>query len=174
VVRRIERERRQLAERAGLAAAIERAVRVAVVLDQPEVVLSAEGGDRVEVERIAEGVGDEERASSSCVTSMLYVGKVTSTKTGTAPNCSIGKTVVGKPAATVITSSPGFTRRSPQVWLVIALNATRFALLPEFTSDAWRKPKDCARRVSNCRVKRPAVSQNSSELSTSSATSSAS
>ena len=38
---------------------------------------------------------------------MLYVGSVTSTKTGTRPFWTIGLTVVGKPAATVITSSPG-------------------------------------------------------------------
>ena len=39
---------------------------------------------------------------------MLYVGMSTSTKTGTAPFWMIGLTVVGKPAATVMTSSPGF------------------------------------------------------------------
>ena len=36
---------------------VERAGRVAVVLDEPEVVLLAERGHRVEVERVAERVG---------------------------------------------------------------------------------------------------------------------
>ena len=47
-----------------------------------------------------------ERAASSFVTSMLYCGTLTSTNTGTAPYWRIGVTVVGKPHATVMTSSP--------------------------------------------------------------------
>ena len=74
-----------------------------------------------------------ESASSSFVTSMLYCGIVTSTKTGTAPYWIAGVTVVGKPAATVMISSPRFTRRSPSSGEVRVMNATRFAEEPEFT-----------------------------------------
>ncbi len=55
-----------------------------------------------------------ESAASNFVTSILYCGIVTSTNTGTAPYWIAGVTVVGKPAATVIISSPRFTRRSPR------------------------------------------------------------
>ena len=44
-----------------------------------------------------------DKASSSWLTSILYCGIVTSINTGTAPYCIIGATVVGNPAATVIT-----------------------------------------------------------------------
>ena len=56
-----------------------------------------------------------------------------STKTGTAPNCAIGLTVVGKPAATVITSSPFLIALVPSFGDVSVENATRFAEEPEFT-----------------------------------------
>ena len=74
-----------------------------------------------------------ERAASSFVTSMLYCGIVTSTNTGTAPYWIAGVTVVGKPAATVMISSPRFTRRSPSSGDVSVMNAIRFAEEPEFT-----------------------------------------
>ena len=64
----------------------------------------------------------------------------TSTKTGTSPFCTIGLTVVGKPAATVITSSPGRSRRSPSFGEVSAETASRFADEPELQSSAWRTP----------------------------------
>ena len=47
----------------------------------------------------------------------------------------IGATVVGNPAATVITSSPRFTLRSPSSGEVNAINARRFAEEPELTSE---------------------------------------
>ena len=53
----------------------------------------------------------------------------------------IGFTVVGKPAATVITSSPGHSRRSSSFGDVNAAAASRFADDPEFTSVAFRTPK---------------------------------
>ena len=56
---------------------------------------------------------------------MLYVGKVTSTKTGSAPYWMIGATVVGNPAATVMTSSPGQIRFSPSFGDVSAMKAKR-------------------------------------------------
>ena len=74
-------------------------------------------------------------AASNMVTSMLYCGMVTSTNTGTAPYWIIGATVVGKPQATVITSSPRFTRRSPSNGEVSAINAIRFAEEPELTRE---------------------------------------
>ena len=47
-----------------------------------------------------------DNAASNFVTSILYCGTATSTKTGTAPYWIAGVTVVGNPQATVITSSP--------------------------------------------------------------------
>ena len=64
-------------------------------------------------------------ASASFEGSTLYEGSSTSTKTGTAPAWMIGLTVVGKPVATVITSSPGRMRRSPSFGLVREEKATR-------------------------------------------------
>ena len=72
---------------------------------------------------------------------MLYCGMVTSTKTGTAPYCNIGVTVVGNPQATVMISSPRQTRRSPSFGEVGAMKAGRFALEPEFTSDTKGTPR---------------------------------
>ena len=43
-------------------AVVRRAERVAAVFDQPEIVLAREVGDRVQVERIAERVGDHDGA----------------------------------------------------------------------------------------------------------------
>ena len=64
----------------------------------------------------------------------------TSTKTGTSPLSTIGLTVVGKPAATVITSSPGCRRRSPSFGEVRAETASRFADEPELQRIACRTP----------------------------------
>jgi len=65
--------------------------------------------------------------------------------TGTAPTYTIGVTVVGKPAATVITSSPGLIRRAcGSLAEVSAEIATRLALEPEFTSSEWRMPRKAA------------------------------
>ena len=62
VVRRVEAQGRELTERPRLAAGVARARRVAVVLDQPQVVLLAEGGHGGEVERVAERMCDNHRA----------------------------------------------------------------------------------------------------------------
>ena len=71
-------------------------------------------------------------------TSMLYWGMVTSTNTGTAPYWIAGVTVVGNPAATVMISSPRFTRLSPSSGEVRAMKATRLAEEPEFTREQYR------------------------------------
>ena len=78
--------------------------------------------------------------------SMLSVARSTSTKTGTAPNCRIGLTVVGNPAATPITSSPAFNARSPSLGEVSEERASRFADEPELTRSEerdriWEKQK---------------------------------
>ena len=91
---------------------------------------------------------------------------VTSTNTGTAPYWITGVTVVGKPAATVITSSPLFTLRSPSSGEVRVIKATRFAEEPEFTREQYLTPRYFASSSSNSSVYRPDVSQNSSALST--------
>src|ERR1035441_7845010 len=87
-------------------------------------------------------------------------------KTGTARFWMMGLTVVGKPAASVITSSPAFSWRSPNVGEVSTETASRFAEDPEFTRRADRTPKRRANLRSNSSEKRPAVSQKSSEEST--------
>src|SRR5882757_3000600 len=78
----------------------------------------------------------------------------------------MGFTVVGKPAATVITSSPGFRARSPSFGEVSALNATRFALEPEFTRLAERTPTNFASFRSKSLANRPVVNQASRAEST--------
>ena len=57
----------------------------------------------------------------------------TSTNTGVMPISMAGLTVVGKPAAAVITSPPGSIRRSPSKGDVRAQNAVRLADEPELT-----------------------------------------
>ncbi|OIQ75747.1 hypothetical protein GALL_425800 [mine drainage metagenome] len=52
------------------------------------------------------------------------------------PFCSMGFTVVGKPAATVMTSSPGFSARVPSLCEVSAVKANRFADEPEVVVNA--------------------------------------
>ena len=92
-----------------------------------------------------------EIAASIWVASMLYVARSTSTNTGTAPNCRIGLTVVGKPAATPITSSPGLIARSPSRGEVSVENATRLADEPELTVIRCFTPRNFASRFSNSR-----------------------
>ena len=70
-------------------------------------------------------------------------------------------TVVGNPAATVKTSSPGLRARSPNFELVNAVKASKLADDPELTIDAWRMPTVLAKRLSNCSVYGPEVSQKS-------------
>ena len=97
---------------------------------------------------------------------MLYCGIVTSTNTGTAPYCIAGVTVVGKPAATVMTSSPLLILLSPRSGDVSAINALRLAEEPELTTDTYLTPRYSPSFFSNSSVYLPAVSQNSSALST--------
>ena len=80
-------------------------------------------------------------AASIFETSMLCVSDSISTKTGTAPNCRIGFTVVGKPAATLITSSPCLMARSPNLDEVSAEKAKRFADEPEEVVNKNLTPK---------------------------------
>ena len=72
----------------------------------------------------------------------------------------------GKPAATVMTSSPGLSRRSPSLGEVSALTASRLAEEPELTSDAQRTPTKRASLRSNSSAKRPVVNQQSRAEST--------
>src|ERR1017187_1579688 len=87
--------------------------------------------------------------------------------TGTRLFWMIGFTVVGKPAASVITSSPAWRRRSPSFGEVSAATATRLADDPELTSTHSRIPNQRANSFSNCSANRPVVSQKSSDESTS-------
>ena len=93
-----------------------------------------------------------ESASSSFVTSMLYCGIVTSTNTGTAPYWIAGVIVVGKPAATVIISSPLLILLSPRSGDVSAINALRLADEPEFTTDTYFTPRYSPSFFSNSSV----------------------
>ena len=56
----------------------------------------------------------------------------------------IGFKVVGKPAATDMTSSPALRRRSPRRGLMREDRATRFAEEPEFTRKAYSAPQNAA------------------------------
>src|ERR1700722_13287115 len=78
----------------------------------------------------------------------------------------MGFTVVGNPAATVTTSSPGNSLRAPSDLEVRHERAARFAEEPELTSEAQRTPMKAAKSRSNCDAKRPVVSQASSDAST--------
>src|ERR1700686_3440790 len=78
----------------------------------------------------------------------------------------IGLTVVGKPAATVITSSPARSLRSPSAGEVKQERAARLADEPELTSDAHRTPMKAANSRLNWAAKRPVVSHASSADST--------
>ena len=93
-----------------------------------------------------------ESASSSFVTSILYCGIVTSTNTGTAPYWIAGVIVVGKPAATVIISSPLLILLSPRSGDVSAINALRLADEPEFTTDTYLTPRYSPSFFSNSSV----------------------
>jgi len=92
--------------------------------------------------------------------------------TGTQPFCKIGATVVGKPAALVMTSSSGRNWRSPSLELVSAERATRFAEEPELTRMDFLTPSSAASSVSNASPSGPSVSQKSSVLETAASTSS--
>ena len=61
-------------------------------------------------------------------------------KTGTSPFCSSGFTVVGNPAAQVITSSPGRIARSRRRGEHSAETASRFAEDPELQVSTNRRP----------------------------------
>src|ERR1017187_10845050 len=78
----------------------------------------------------------------------------------------IGLTVVGNPAATVMTSSPGLSLRSPSLGEVRALIATRLADDPEFTREAERTPTKRASLRSKSSANRPVVNQQSKAEST--------
>src|ERR1700745_2768738 len=86
-------------------------------------------------------------------------------KTGTQLFWMMGLTVGGKPAATVITSSPGLIWRSPSRGEVRQEKAQRLAEEPELTSEAPRTPKKRANWRSNWVAKRPGVSEQSREAS---------
>jgi len=75
-----------------------------------------------------------EYASSSLEQSMLAVSSSTSTKTGIAPYWIIGDIVVGKHAATVMTSSPRLIYLFFSNGEVNVEKASRLAEDPELTS----------------------------------------
>ena len=69
-----------------------------------------------------------------------------------------GLTVVGNPAAVVITSSPFFKRFFPSFGDIRAEIARRFALEPEFTVETYFTPRYFENSFSNSSLKRPDVS----------------
>ncbi len=77
----------------------------------------------------------------------------------------IGLTVVGNPVAQVITSSPGLSG-SRIIGEVSELTASRLADEPELQVIAKRKLRKLRKRSSKASLKRPVVSQKSSEAST--------
>jgi len=86
----------------------------------------------------------------------------------------MGFSVVGNPAATVMTSSPGVRRSSPSTGDVSAESASRFAEDPELQRMPKRVPTQRAIFASNWSANRPAVSQKSSDASVTSLRSDAS
>ena len=88
-------------------------------------------------------------AASIFSTDESYVPNSTSTKTGTNLFCNIGLTVVGKPAAAVITSSPSFRALFPNREDVRAVTARRFAEEPELHNIACFMPITFANFFSN-------------------------
>src|SRR5208282_4195907 len=96
----------------------------------------------------------------------------TSTNTGTNPYCTTGFTVVGNPAATAITSSPGRSASSPSFGEVNAASASKLADEPEFVVTAQRTSRNSASLRSKLVLNRPVVSQKSSAASTALQTSS--
>ena len=81
------------------------------------------------------------------------------------PFCIIGATVVGKPAATVMTSSPFFNLASPNFHEVNVVNASKFAADPETVNFASLRPKVFASFVSNSSPYLPVVSHISRDAS---------
>ena len=79
----------------------------------------------------------------------------------------IGLTVVGKPVAQVMTSSPGLSALSRRMCEVSAVMASRLADEPELVVSVRRVPVIVANSVSNCLLKRPVVSHMSRQESTS-------
>jgi hypothetical protein len=77
----------------------------------------------------------------------------------------IGATVVGNPAATVMTSSSFFIRSSPNLLEVRAMKARRLADEPELTSDTYFTPRYFEKSCSNRSAYRPMVSQKSRDAS---------
>ncbi len=103
----------------------------------------------------------------------LPVAGSLSMKTGTPPCWMIGATVVGKPAATVMTSSPGWMRLcSGSLCVVSAEKATRFADEPELTRSECFTPRRPASSFSKASPSGPSVSQKSSVEPTAASTSS--
>ncbi|SEH85524.1 hypothetical protein BAZSYMB_GCONTIG00831_0 [Bathymodiolus azoricus thioautotrophic gill symbiont] len=105
-------------------------------------------------------------AASIKSASTLCVSKSTSTNTGIAPNCTIGLTVVGKPAATPMTSSPFLMALLPNFGDVSVANATKLADEPELTVIKCLISINSDSSFSNLRLKRPVVSQPSNDAST--------
>src|SRR6266446_10579876 len=77
-----------------------------------------------------------------------------------------GFTVVGNPAATVITSLPGLRALSPSLGEVRDANARRLAEAPEFEVSANRTPRNLANLFSKASLNLPVVSQKSRAEST--------
>jgi len=78
----------------------------------------------------------------------------------------MGVTVAGKPAATEITSSPGFNLRSPSFSDVNAEKAIRFAEYPELTRITSDIPRKSEIFSANSSEHLHSVSQKSREEST--------
>ncbi len=84
----------------------------------------------------------------------------------------MGATVVGKPAATVMISSPGLSRRLPSLGLDKAETASKLAEEPELHKMLFLTPRNSASPSSKASPSLPRVSQKSSVEETAAATSS--
>jgi len=73
---------------------------------------------------------------------------------------------VGKPAATVMTSSPFLIADFPSFGLVSVLNANKLAEDPELVVKTFFTPRKFASFLSKASLKRPVVNQPSRQAST--------
>jgi len=106
--------------------------------------------DHAEVVGIAERVGEEDgfRSRPDRALQLPGIGVVGAEldvdENGVIRFWMIGFNVVGNPAATHTTSSPGESRLSPNSSEVSAVRASRFALEPELTRRAYSVPTSSA------------------------------
>jgi len=117
---------------------------IAAILNQPDVVFLGESRNSIQIKNIPQSVRDEDRLGlgGECGGQLTDVDFVCrQNHINEHRNQAVLEDWIQggwKPAATVITSSPGLRRRSASLLEVSALIAKRLAEEPEFTREAHR------------------------------------